>query len=272
MSSAALGTAAWLREVRSSLPVRGVLGRSRPTQQFAPKSAALGRNASAEGGNELTALLLLEALHAAGLVTWFKEQPFELTEQEHGVKAIPDFIFEWQGGIVYVLEVKSAKYLTVEVNEKLAQVASVINGAGMKYLVWTDKKQLKKPLWSNVRKLWSARGIFVSDTDRDKALSAVRKGPTTLGALLKDGNDPEVLMYLVAMGQAHFNLNEKRNEHTQVRTSAIAAHYHDLLGARPDPESWWNAIPALAGGATGVGADGKPTNKGEEITSGRTAP
>lgn len=169
-------------------------------------------------------------------------------------------------------EVKSAKYLTVEVSEKLEQVSSVISAAGMRYLVWTDKKELKKPLWSNVRKLWSARGILVADADRDAALSAIRAGPTTLGALLAMGHDPEVLMFLVAMGQAHFNLADKRNERTQILPAPNEAHYQHLLGARHDPESWWNAIPAPSPREAGLGGNGTPGDQGEAAASRGSTP
>ena len=85
-----LGTVEWIQLVRSTPPVRNPIGRSRPTEQFFPYSEALKRNMGIEGGNELTGMLLLEALHAAGLVRWFKEQPFKLTEIEHGIEATPD--------------------------------------------------------------------------------------------------------------------------------------------------------------------------------------
>ena len=126
MSDLTIGSPDWIEHVRTTPPVRDPRGRSRPTQRWNPHVEALERESGLEGGNELTCALLLEILHAAGLVTWFKEQPFKLNQESHGVDATPDFMFQWKNGALYVPEVKSARFVTSEVEAECAAISAVL--------------------------------------------------------------------------------------------------------------------------------------------------
>lgn len=242
MSDAAIGSSEWIRHVRSTPPVRDPLGRSRPTHQFAPFSEFLGRKAGIEGGNELTAFLLIEILQTAGLVRWFKEQPLQLTTEVHGIEAVPDFIFEWMDGRVYVPEVKAKRYITADVLSAVKQLTGLFAEGGITYLLWNNKDHVDKTLWSNVRKVWNCRGALYAQSELDHARAAIRDGPQTIGALVKRGVDPDVIYHLVDRGHAHINLTQKRNEHLLVTEKANSEYYRRLLGSQHDPEGWWNAL------------------------------
>lgn len=243
VSAAAFGTPKWKTHVRETPPVRDPRGRSRPTHRFSPYCEALQRNVGIEGGNELTCFLLLEILHAAGLIRWFKEQPFALTKEQHGIEATPDFIFEWMDGRLYVPEVKSAKFVTSDVEDKTAQLAAFMAKEDITYVLWTDKKHLHKRLWHNVRAVRRAGIGFFSPADVERVRATVRDGPKTLQQLIDGGVDSDLVLNQIRAGAMHFNLLEKRNAKTIITPCAEPALYADLLSSRPDPESWWNALP-----------------------------
>ena len=238
-----IGTPAWISEVRHSPPTRAVLSRRRATHQFAPYLNSIGRRAACEGANELTCALLLDILARAGLVRWFKDQPFTLTEAEHGIKATPDFLFEWVDGRRFVLETKSAKYVTEAVMAKATRLEALFDRAGLTYLFWTDDKQVAKPLRSNVRKLWHARGMQLDESDLLRTTDSVKHGPVPMGVLLSEGIHPQAIRQAIDQGRVHCNLTENLDERAILYPTVLERAYDVLLGGRPDPESWWNALP-----------------------------
>jgi hypothetical protein len=246
MAMPTIGTDDWIQFVRSTPPVRNPIGRSRPTEQFFPYSEALKRNMGIEGGNELTGMLLLEALHAAGLVRWFKEQPFELNEPEHGIEATPDFIFEWCDGKRFVAETKSSAYVTADVLDRTARLTALLGKVEIDYLLWTDKIHLRKPLWTNVRRIWSERGAYYSTEEVEIVMKAICDGPRTLGYLVEHGANSDTALHLAGKGRAHFNLTEHWNARTIISDRPEKSHYGLHLGAKHDPEAWWNSLQSLA--------------------------
>jgi len=237
-----LGSAEWLRHVRGTPPVRDPRGRSRPTSQFSPYSKHLGRNVGIEGGNELTAFLLMEALHAGRMIRWFKEQPFELNETDHGLKAIPDFMFEWHDGTKYVVEVKAAAFITSTEQAKLNRLTALFESIGIKYVLWTDKEQLCKPLWTNVRSLWKERDTYHEPSVISDLSERLAKGPVRLDALVRAGIDPDAVLHVAARGHASFNLTSRWSVATTITREPHESDYHNFLGARHDPERWWNTL------------------------------
>jgi len=195
-----------------------------------------------EGGNELTGMLLLEALHAAGLVRWFKEQPFQLKEDAHGIEAVPDFLFEWCDGTKYVAETKSAAYVTADVLDRTTQLTALLAKAGINYVLWTDKDHLRRPLWTNVRRVWNERGAHYSREELEVVTEAISESPRTLQHLVELGANPDAALHLVGRGRAHFNLTEKWNARTIISSQPERSHYRLHLAARHDPEAWWNSL------------------------------
>lgn len=204
---------------------------------------SLGRNLGIEGGNELTCALLLELLLKCGLVVWYKEQPFEMTTREHGVDAVPDFIFQWHDRRVFVAEVKSKKFLTVEVERKLEDVARVISNAGIEYLLWTDQQQLNRVVWHAVRSIYRAGISAVPREEVTSALLMVRDGPATLEELRRGGIDVAVVKNQVHCGAMHYNLLRKLDANTIISRRPDESYYLGLLGDRPDTERWWHSLP-----------------------------
>lgn len=235
-----LGSVEWIDHVRTSPPVRDPHSKGRATHRARPISAN-GDRITLEG-HELTAYLFLEILKAAGLLLWFKPQPFELDEDVHGVEAIPDFIFKWFDQRLFVPEVKAFQYVTRAVEEKAEKLTNILSAAGMTYLLWRTKHELTTALWHNVRAVRQRQNIFVDDVQLQTARTLVDQGEATFGSLASHGVDPDVVLNQVGQGRMHFNLLEVRNDKTAVTRRANQDNYRALLGGRPDPDSWWNAL------------------------------
>lgn len=241
--TAPLGSAAWIEQVRASPPVRDPLGRSRPTHQYKPYLDSLGRPVPCEGANEATCALLLDILAAAGLVRWWKEQPFKLTSSQHGLDATPDAMFEWFTGKHYVLETKSAKYVTEKVQAKASQLESLLSSVGLTYLFWTDDKQVGDPLRTTVRKVRNASGADITAEEVGRVVELVSQGAVTVRTVLEQGIRPDAYRHAIAIGKIHCNLTEKLDEHALLYPTPLQRAYDVLLGSGPDLESWWNALP-----------------------------
>ncbi len=237
------GSATWLDAIKASNWMPPPLGKGRPTERLSPHCRALGRTVEVEGGYQLTLLLLLDIWQAAGLVEWFRERPFRLTTVEHGLALAPSFIFEWiPTGAIYVVSFRQKKFQTTELVAEAQEAAKFLDDRGLRYLLWNDKEHVTTTAWHNVRQIHRS-GVFAHDTPvLERAIACVPEGGTTLGSLAKSGIDSEIVLNLIWNGVLHINLLEKRNVSTRV-VSAVDPHvYGALIGSRPDPESWWNAL------------------------------
>jgi len=177
-----------------------------------------------------------------GLVKWFKEQPFKLTEADHGVEAVPDLIFEWVSGGLQVGEAKSKRHLTLETEAKCKQIADVLERGAVSYALLNDKDHLGDPLWTNVRNIALAKASAVLPEEIKRVISALEAGPVAVGDLAQQGIPLEAVRVLVASGQAFFNLREKEAVHTIVSPAVDPSPYQELFGAKPTAERWWNSL------------------------------
>jgi hypothetical protein len=239
---APLGSKEWIDDVYASPPARDPRGRSRPTQRASPPSSALRRSVGIEGGNELTAYLVLEILFAAGLIKRFKEQPFALDRKLYGSAAIPDFIFEWYDGQHFVAEVKSSAYYTAAKERTAEKLHELLGKHQLKYVVWTTEAHLTRRLWHNVRQIRRRHLKIPEPIQLDALLRELEQGPKSLGLLIDQGYEQDEILCAIWSGQLHINLLEKRDVTTKVHRYPNPHFYTPLLGARPDTESWWNAL------------------------------
>lgn len=233
-----IGTPPWLEAVFASPPTRDVRGRSRPTQRHAVIEDE--KKIYAEGGNTATSRSLLSTMVKAGVVKRYKLEPFELSIAEHGVKAIPDVLFEHADGSLYVVENKSARYLTSERVEKCKAVQAVVNGAGMKYLLWTDRW----PLTPNCQRLLRhARRHATSAVAKDsveKAIQTVSNCRMTFGELRTRGVYRPEIMTAIWEGGLHTDLLTELSDDTVVDTDVGSRGFDLLLNAPVEAHLWWS--------------------------------
>jgi hypothetical protein len=238
----AFGSPDWVEWVYSTPPVRDPRGRSRPTQRFKPFCRALQEDMRIEGGNELTVLLFLDILHAAGLVKRFKPQAFLMTEDRHGVGGVPDFMVEWIDGAQHVPEVKSSRFVTMASIRRAERIERFLARYHLRYAVW-ESDFLGRPLWHNVRQLQERGGLLPDPEAADRLADAVAEGPITFNQLIDAGHDLQLIMHEAWAGRIHFNLLEKRNGNTKLYARAQPQFYDRLFGGRADFDRWWNGLP-----------------------------
>jgi hypothetical protein len=232
----------WIEWVYSTPEVRDPRGRNRPTQRFKPFCRALGKEVCAEGGNELTVLLLLDILHACGVVKRFKLQPFELQEDVHGVSGIPDFMVEGVDGTHHVPEVKSSRFYTLPRIQTAARVERFLAQFNLRYAVW-ETDLLGPEVWHNVRQV-RRHGVQPADPDAAVRLrDAVGVAPVSFDQLIDAGHDVHLLMHETWEGHVHFNLLERRNGSTKLYAQARPEFYLRLFGSGSDFDRWWAALP-----------------------------
>jgi len=225
-----MGSRSWVTEVFNSPPAREVKGRSRPTQRYVARDDA-GQISYAEGGNTAVARLILTTMQNAGIVESLKLEPFRLNLAEHGVEAVPDLMFKMNDGRVFVVETKSARYLTQEKLDGCEAVEKVINAAGMKYLFWTDRWPLTSDCWRLMRQ---TRRYGMSNIDgslMSHAIDVLRKKSKTLGELRADGIFSDVVRALVWSGQLHMNLFAEPSDTTVVSVDPADRRFESVLHA-----------------------------------------
>jgi len=226
-----------------SPPRRQVNGRSRPTQRFVFRSDCSGVTVT-EGGNELTAALLFEHMWRCGWLRRYKFQPFSLDQLDLPETTVPDVLVELVDGRYFLVEVKSAKFLTPEKRQKFEATASLLRTRSLNCVLWTDANELSKTVWHNARHLQRASRLKVDDGDMNAVLPALPHA-RTLGQLMQITDTPfDVLLAVAARGVFHLNLQKKFDEHAHVFTKAPTHEFNMLFSAGPNAGGWWNRVPS----------------------------
>ena len=145
-----MGSAEWVAQVFSTPPVRSLKGPSRATQYHEFWSQNMSRLIGTQGRNEAAAALVLDYLTTLGHLVRFKEQPFRTRVDECGVQIVPDFMAIDASGKIFVIEVKSARYITAEIQATLQRNAEVFRNFGMTYLYWKDNTDVDTVLKQNL--------------------------------------------------------------------------------------------------------------------------
>lgn len=233
----------WIDSIFDSEPSRNVRGRSRPTQRFAYSSdACRGRLVHCEGGNELTAALLLEHLWRIGIVRRFKMQPFSLSELGYPTSPVPDILVELVDSRVVSIEVKAAKYLTSQRRAKFETEREFLAQHSLPHLLWTDDRQLSRATWHAVRHLQRGAALNVdASTKRDLAQSL--PASKTLGDLMAlPSGSWDQLMAAAARGYFHLNPQEKFSEQARIYPAVPSYLFAHFFDERYEPASWFDAL------------------------------
>lgn len=238
------GSRQWIDCVYDTKSARDPRGRSRPTHRFAPAFRSQKNPVCMEGGNELTAFLMLEIFQECGLIDRFKPQPFLLNQP--GLVATPDFLFEMKdehgASIQIVVEVKSSAYYTVERQKKCETLSRFFAQYGIRYVVWTTKEHLTRTLWHVVRQV-SMSQVLVPSVERTNDLLDVLRRPKTMGSLIDLHYSVDEILHEVWKGRAHFDLTLPIGAETMVGQTPHADTYAHLFHAEPNAEAWWDSLP-----------------------------
>lgn len=231
-----LGSREWRENTFSGPPARDPRGRSRPTQRYLVKRPD-GRTEVSEGGNEATARTILMVAENAGIVTRYKFQPFFVGRE------VPDILFELADGRTFVVEVKSARFLTTERVQKCLSLERSIRKGGMQYLLWTDEWPLGRATTNRARQLRRYGTSRFAHEETASLTKAIATGALTVGALRSRGIYSDVIHFCAWHGFVHFNMFEEFTDETVVGADVSLNQFRTILSARVASQSWWHSLP-----------------------------
>jgi hypothetical protein len=195
-----------------------------------------------EGGHETTALMLLDYLQRFGLVRRFKAQAFDLEEIGGPKDRIPDLLVELEQGqpCLHVLQIKSARFITDEVQQKFEVERTLLEGKGIGFHVWTDRDRVSRHTSQTVRMLHRGH-LHPAAGDVVQQARAAAQGATTLAPLLRQFGWDDAIS-AAALGAFHINALEKIHENAPVYLHFPAHIYADLFACRSNVDDWWEGL------------------------------
>lgn len=238
METQVMGSKPWVDSAFASAPARNVKGRSRPTQRFV--CTVDDQPSYAEGGNAAVARNLLHTMRHAGEVSRFKLEPFKLEDGE--LVTVPDLMFQTKDSKVYVVEVKSYRYLTQETLEKCLETQRVVNATGMKYLLWTDNSPLNRACWNLTRRIRMMGHAAIPQSELDYAVELVKAQKLTMNQLLDLGVYEHVVMATIWYGRLHANLFAPIAGDSFVSNSVADRRFDRALKADVDAQILWQSM------------------------------
>lgn len=254
--TARFGSTQWLDLVFQSPPARKVKGRTKWTHRHATWVEHLNRLAYVESRNELIGLLALEYLQRQGTIKRFKEQPFTTSldlwatadeaDTPQGMREYtPDLMAEASNGDKYVIEVKSARYISRRMERNFELWKDKFSDHNLKYLVWTDHNPLAKSLRHNLLELRRAAVEFIEPDEVQHLVELLSKeGPLPLWALYARDLDRDLICHAAWYGKVFFPLHQVFGAETVVSLQRTTDLESLVFGIEPDIEAWWNSLEA----------------------------
>jgi hypothetical protein len=234
-----------LEGVWSSPPVDKIKGRTKWTQAHQPWSETLGRLAPVQGRGEYIGLLALEYLKRTGHVERFKEHAFATTVDDLGWEVRPDHFALGGNKALYVIEVKTARFVTAEIQMKLDANRTAFRKFGMKYLVWTDRHPLTRPVRHNLINMRRAATEDVTDGEIGGLVELTRsEGEIPLGAVVDRGFDINCVFSAWWQGKVFLPLTRDVTASTLVSDRPVENYPAIFLDEKPIVDDWWETLVA----------------------------
>lgn len=252
------GSAEWQTNVENSPPVRKIKSRTTYTHRHAPWLIRRNRLAYVESRNELIGVLALEYLEMRGLLSFYKEQPFTTPPElwETAVSSVtdrksheytPDFYARNPNGERFVIEVKSARFVSREMEAGIERWKEIFAEYGLTYLLWTDRSPLVGHLRHNLLRLRRAAVQYYREDEVSRLVATLKeKGPLPVWALYNLDIDLDLIAYATWLGKTHFSLQSILTGTTEVSLEPTDDLAQYLLGLAPDMYQWWNNLEAAA--------------------------
>ena len=238
----AIGGAAWRDLVFDSPAMRSPKARpgilSRPSYD--------GVKHTLYGANERVAASILEYFKRLGVVRRWKSAPF-VRPTAAGTVWRPTFMAELADDLLLLtIRVKSDRYLTPEVQQELDHETAAAERAGMKQLLWTDKKPLTpafRELYGLVRR---ARTVGFDGNDLARLVDFVAvNGSATANQIVEAGHDPALIPVGIRQLALHTRLDSAIDKATVVSVKPLVDGRAFLLMTNFDPQEWWNALEKI---------------------------
>lgn len=237
-----LGSLGWAERVFATPPVRAIKGRSKSTQCHQIWSVRMSRMMDLQGRNEATAALLLEYLTTLGHIARYKEQPFRTQLDEFGYEIVPDFIATDTTGRIYVIEVKTARFITPLTLSTLERNRETFSKFGITYLWWTDTTPLGRHIRSNLISMRRYAQLVPDEQRAQFAAHMHERGVATVSSLYHTSFDLGVLFASAWAGETAFAISRPIHSQTFISLQPTAEIRSIFLGDRLGPDSWWNSL------------------------------
>ena len=256
--SVSFGSDEWLTHVEKSPPVRKIKSRTRYTHRHSPWLLRRNRLGYVESRNELIGILALEYLEMRGCISFYKEQPFTTPKElwEEGVANLtdrksheytPDFYARSPNGERFVIEVKSARFVSREMEASIERWREIFAEHGLKYLLWTDRSPLVSHLRQNLLRLRRAAVQYYEPDEVSRLVQILEeKGPRPVWALYNLDVDLDLIAYATWQGKTHFPLQSLLGGNTEISLAPADDLAGHLLGLEPDMHHWWNTLEVAA--------------------------
>lgn len=241
------GSSAWLEQMFSDPPAREVKGRTRWTHRHAAWVGHLGYLAYVESRNELIGLLALEYLWRLGVVKRFKAQPFTTDESIFGREYTPDLCAQDASGVTYPVEIKTKRFITRADEYKFEQMKEKFAEFNMKFLLWTDRDPLIRPLRHNLLRLRRASTENIQPEETARLIFLLEShGPMPLWALYECDLDINLVSHAAWSGQVFVPLLSQFGEQALVDLQPVEDLASALFATEPDLHGWWNSLEVAA--------------------------
>lgn len=239
---AVIGSPTWVERVFSSPEAREVWGLSRPTQRYGVRGPN-GLPQWAEGGNEATARALMVLGQTTGQILRWKSQPFALEKATHGMKAVPDLMFQTANGSIYVAEPRSCRFLNAKKLAETKAVEKVLSESGLiTYLFWTDLWPLCPATTRLVRELRRCGTAAIPVQSINALAEVLQAGPKSFFELRQLGYFRDVVMAAVWHGRAHIDLYKAVHDSTVVSADLAQRGFEKTLIAPVRSQSIWSEM------------------------------
>jgi hypothetical protein len=234
------GTSKWADDVFGSGLVGSGLHRSRMSHRH---QMHLNGDYLPTEGYENLAACILDFLKKQGTVSRWKAQPFSWLITPDGGWKVPDFLVELQADLLLVvLQIKSKRFLTAEVDAEHQLERSLGEPRGVRHAVWTDEKPLDtaaRNLFFHVRK---ARNVKATE-EVDKLVEEVhRLGRVSALDLAHLGHDPALIPLAVSRNAVHIDFMRKLDADTLVCSTPVLDGRELLLGGWNRSTHWWDSL------------------------------
>jgi hypothetical protein len=241
------GSTEWVNQMFSDPPARVVKGRKKWTHRHAPWVDHLGRLAFVESRNELIGLLALQYLRNINAVRRYKEQAFKTDEKIFGQEYTPDFAFETINRRIFVVEVKTARFVTRIMEVAFENLKTRFSDFNLNFLVWTDQAPLIHPLRHNLLLLRRAAAEFIEPDETARLMDMLcQKGPMQIWALCNQGLDITLIAHAAWHGRVSMPLLSAIDGSTTISLHPTMDLETILLGTQPNIRAWWDSLEDAA--------------------------
>ncbi len=237
-----LGSPEWLDHVFSTPPVRGLKGRSKRNRSHDYPSAHMGRTIIVEGRNEECAATVLEYFCTLGLVRRFKEQPFRADVDEFDYEIVPDFLVEAADGQLFIVEVKTDRFITVRAEHVFNRTRAKFADFGITYLVWSDRTPLTHALRRSIRETKRLSKSVDGEEILELQQKVAAQSSISVKELYQQGFDWGVIHAAAWKGYVHFRLLDEFNFATEIASHPLLDLRAIFFGHSSPCGEWWSSL------------------------------